>query len=157
MDKDEFFLRVAHALSGCQLVEQELKLYITEVLDLVRKWIAGRIPFKLSGEDYANSSLERLIEAFRKYSNNPTLVSELEEFKKERNFLSHKGITTCLDYEDELFYAAAADFSIRLQTIQLEAERIRKVIHEAARNLEVHWFDPIPDGGGSPANGDVRS
>jgi hypothetical protein len=25
MDKDEFFLRVAHALSGCQLVEQELK------------------------------------------------------------------------------------------------------------------------------------
>jgi hypothetical protein len=44
MDKDEFFLRVAHALSGCQLIEQELKLYITEVLDLVRKWIAGRIP-----------------------------------------------------------------------------------------------------------------
>lgn len=30
MDKDEFFLRAAHALSGYQLVEQELKLYITE-------------------------------------------------------------------------------------------------------------------------------
>ena len=49
MGKDEFFLQVAYGLSGCQLVEQELKLYITEVLDLVRKWIAGRITFKLSG------------------------------------------------------------------------------------------------------------
>ena len=36
-DDDEFFLRVAEALSGCQLVGQELKLYIAEAFDLVRK------------------------------------------------------------------------------------------------------------------------
>ncbi len=92
------------------MVEQELKLDVTEVLDLVRKWIAGRIPFKLSGEDYANSSLERFIQAFRKYSNNQKLVSELEEFKKERNFLSHKGITSCLDYEDDFVLPCRGGF-----------------------------------------------
>jgi hypothetical protein len=154
-EKDDFFLRVAHALSGCQLVEQELKLYITEVLNLVKKWIAGRIPFKLSGEDYENSSLERLIEAFRRYSNNQTLVGELEAFKKERNFLSHKGITSCLDYEDELFYTAVADYSARLHVIEGEAERIRKAIHEEARNLEIHWFDPVPEA--AATGGDIKA
>jgi hypothetical protein len=35
-DGDEFYLQVAFALSGCQLVEEELKLYISQALDLVR-------------------------------------------------------------------------------------------------------------------------
>jgi hypothetical protein len=34
--KDDFYLKVAYALSGCQLVEQELKLYITQALELAK-------------------------------------------------------------------------------------------------------------------------
>lgn len=60
-DDDEFFLRVAQALYGCQLIEQELKLYITEAFDLVRKRLDGQVPFMLSGDDYQDSSLEKLI------------------------------------------------------------------------------------------------
>jgi hypothetical protein len=90
---NDFYLEVAHALSGCQLIEQELKLYITEAFDLVRKCVGNQMSFKMSGEDYADSSLERLIETFKKLSNNDSLVTELRQFKNERNFLSHKGIT----------------------------------------------------------------
>jgi hypothetical protein len=36
MERD-FYLRVAHVLSGCQLVEQELKLDITEALEKVQR------------------------------------------------------------------------------------------------------------------------
>jgi hypothetical protein len=32
MERDAFYLRAAKALSACQLVEQELKLYIAEAL-----------------------------------------------------------------------------------------------------------------------------
>ena len=121
MDEDDFYLKVAHALSGCQLVEQQLKLYITEALELAKKCIGEKMPFKMTGEDYADSSLERLIEIFRKLSDNEPLVAELRQFKNERNFLSHKGITHCLDYEGELFHSTALEFQDRLAAIEVEA------------------------------------
>lgn len=36
-DGNDFYLQIAYALSGCQLVEQELKLYISEALDYIEK------------------------------------------------------------------------------------------------------------------------
>lgn len=144
MNHDDFYLKVAHALSGCQLVEQELKLYITEALELAKKCIAEKMPFKLSGEDYADSSLERLIDIFRKLSNNDTLVTELRLFKDERNFLSYKGITHCLDYEGELFETAATEFHPRLEAIQREAQRLQISLHEEANKFRGHlWFDDL--------------
>jgi hypothetical protein len=142
MKEDDFYLKVAYALSGCQLVEQELKLYITEALELAQKCIGTRMPFKLSGKDYANSSLEKLIHVFGGLSDNDALVSRLQKFKKERNFLSHQGITHCLDYDGELFLSTAAEFQNRLDAIQCEAEKLRMAIHEEANKFRGHlWFE----------------
>lgn len=140
---DDFYLHVAYALSACQLVEQELKLYITEALELAHKCIAGKLPFSMSGADYADSSLERLIEIFRKLSSNPTLVTELRKFKDERNFLSHKGISHCLDPDGDLDYVTASElFHTRLAAITPEAQRLRLAVHEEANKFRGHlWFD----------------
>jgi hypothetical protein len=144
MNDDGFYLKVAHALSGCQFVEQDLKLYITEALELVKKCIGDKMPFKMCGEDYADSSLERLIDVFRKLSDNDALVTELRKFKDERNFLSHKGITHCLDYEGDLCEMAAADFENRLELIQREAQRLCLVLHEEANKFRSYlWFDDL--------------
>src|SRR5258706_4769321 len=129
MDENDFYLKVAHALSGCQLVEQELKLYITEALELAKKCIGEKMPFNISGEDYADSSLERLIDAFKKLSDNEVLIAELRKFRNERNFLSHKGITHCLDYEGELSQSTAVEVQDRLEGIQNEAQRLRTEPH----------------------------
>ncbi len=148
MDHNDFYLKVAYALSGCQLIEQELKLYISEALELARKCIGKRLPFKLDGDDYADASLERLIEVFRKLSNNEPLVKALRKFKEERNFLSHKGIAHCLDYEGELLETTALEFQGRLDAIQSEALRLRTAIHEEANKFrgELH-FGEFPDAG----------
>lgn len=140
MNEDGFYLKIAHALSGCQLVEQELKLYITSAFDLIRKCIGSRMTFNIRGEDYENSSLERLIETFKKLTTNDELVRDLRIFKKERNFLSHKGIAHCLDYEDELFYSTAAEFEQRLEAIQIEAARLRQEIHREAGHFIGHLY-----------------
>lgn len=95
MTDRDFYLRIADALSGCQLVEQELKLYISEAFDLVQKCIGGKLPFTMTGRDYEDASLERLIKVFKKLSDNPSLVAALHKFKEERNFLSHRGIADC--------------------------------------------------------------
>ena len=49
----------------------------------------------------------------------------LRKFKDERNFLSHKGITHCLDYEGEFDEMAASEFEARLLAIEPEAQRLR--------------------------------
>jgi hypothetical protein len=145
MNERDFYLRVAIALSGCQLVEQELKLYISEALELVEKCIAERLPFKMDGADYGDASLERLIETFRKLSDNPGLVAELRRFKDERNFLSHKGITHCLGRESELDSDAAIDFDVRLTSMHVDAMRLREAIHEEANKFRGHlWFGEFP-------------
>ena len=144
MDETDFYLKVAYALSGCQLVEQQLKLYLTEALELAKKCIGEKIPFKMSGEDYADSSLERLIEIFRKLNDNEALAADLNKFKNERNFISHKGITHCLDYEGELFQSTALEFQDRLTSIQNEAQRLYIAIHEETNKFRGHLlFDDL--------------
>jgi hypothetical protein len=140
--EDDFYLKVAHALSGCQLVEEELKLYITEALELAKKCIGNKMPFKMIGEDYADALLEKLIDIFKKLSDNDTLVSELRNFKEKRNFLSHKGITHCLDYDDELDYGSMSEFQSQLAAIPPEAQRMRQAVNEEANKFRGHlWFD----------------
>lgn len=147
MDEDGFYLKVAHALSGCQLVEQQLKLYITQALDLARKRIGAKMTFTMSGKDYANSSLEQLIKIFKKLTANEALVQELNRFKDERNFLSHEGITHWLDYEGEIFHSTAEEFNQRLDSIRVEADRLCHAIHEEANKFCGHlWFDDVSEG-----------
>lgn len=146
MNEDDFYLKVAHALSGCQLVEQELKLYITEALELAKKCIAGRMPFGMSGDDYADCSPERLITAFEKLTDNRELVRELAKFKKERNFLSHKGIAHCLDLEGGLFDPTAREFVERLEAIRRESRRLWTAIQEEANKFCGHLlFDVVSE------------
>ena len=147
MNADDFHLRVAKALSGCQLVEQQLKLYISEALELVAKCVNGKLAFGMTGKDYANLSLGQLIKVFEKLSAAPVLVKALNRFKHERNFLSHRGIAHCLDPDGELDDGAVTDFEHRLAAIQPEAERLCSAIHEAANKFRGHlWFDEIPHG-----------
>ena len=135
MDRDQFYVEVAQALSGCQLVEQQLKLYISEALELVNKCIGNRMVFKMNGEDYQDSSLDRLINVFKKLTNNAQLIAELDLFKHERNVLSHKGITHCLDYDGDLSFSIAREYEVRLAAIQVEAVRLRRALHNEGEGI----------------------
>lgn len=145
-EADDFYQQAAYALTGCQLVEQELKLYISEALEYVRKCVGKRLPFKMSGEDYEDASLECLIEVFRKLTSNETLIAELRRFKTERNFLSHKAIAHCLDPMGELGDLSVAEVMPRLHAVQAEAERLRKALHEEGGAFKGHlYFGTFPE------------
>lgn len=135
-----FYLKVAYALSGCQMVEQQLKLYISESLELAKKCIDDRMPFKYSGDDYENSALEALIKAFKKLSNNEQLGRDLTAFKDERNFLSHRAITFCLDPDLELSQREREEVERRLVKIQEESTRLWREIDEEANHFRGHLY-----------------
>ena len=148
MNAEDFYLRVARALSNCQLVEQELKLYISEALQLTQRCVSGKLPFSMTGEDFQDAPLGRLIDIFAKLSDNPTLVADLRKFKTERNFLSHRGIAQCLDRDGEVDNVAAAQFDERLAKVQPEADRLRLAIHDEANKFRGHlWFGESPNAG----------
>jgi hypothetical protein len=129
-----------------QLVEQQLKLYISEALELAKKCIGDKMAFQYSGDDYQNSALETLIKTFNKLSDNAQLASALSAFKDERNFLSHKAITHCLDPDMELSLPERSQVETRLLAIQEEANRLWHAIHEEANNFRGHlYFDDESD------------
>lgn len=142
--KQAYFLRVARSLGACQLVEFELKLYITQALELVEKCVADRMPFKMAGRDYQDASLERLIEAFKKLSDCPALVKRLASFKDERNFVAHKAIAACIDPDGELGHGAAKKLESRLENIEKEAVLLTEAIHAESLIFVAHlYFDVI--------------
>jgi len=144
MERDDFYLKVAHSLAGCQLVEQELKLYITEAFLLAKKCIGNQMPFKLSGDDYTNSSLEGLIKMFRKLSSNDELATALVAFKKERNFLSHNAIANCVDPDGQLSGIDDSELLAKLKNIETEAERLTSALNEEANKFRGNlYFDDL--------------
>lgn len=144
--KNDFYLKFAHALSGCQVVEQQLKLYITEALELARECVGDKMPFKIKGKDYENRSLRHLIYMFEKLSDNEGLVRDLYSFNNERNFLSHQAITDCLDYEGGLNFPKSQEFQKRFEKIHSDATRLQKAIYEEESEILVQrWFEVIPE------------
>lgn len=143
-ERDELYLQVAHTLAGCQLVEQELKLYITEILALVRKTADKRLPFNYSEADVEDKPLGDLIRQFSKLTNNKQLVKDLDAFRKERNFISHKAIINCLDFLNEVDYSAADALKPRLRKIKLDADKLVERMHEELSKIMVQFvFEPI--------------
>ncbi|RAJ92922.1 hypothetical protein [Aliidiomarina maris] len=140
MDEDRFHIEVSKALSSCQLVEEVLKLYISESYELARKCIDGKLVFKLSGEDVEDASLERLITTFRKLTDNEKLVAKLNKFKSERNYLSHKAIAHCLDPMGNLDWGYAGELKKRLDRIQQDSHDLRLEIHEEAKTFRAHLY-----------------
>ncbi|MDP1670658.1 MAG: hypothetical protein Q8L63_01095, partial [Alphaproteobacteria bacterium] len=104
--------------------EQELKLYISEALELAVKCIGSRMPFRMSGVDFENEALGRLILTFQKLSANEDLVRELRRFLEHRNYLSHKGIVRCLNPDGELDSTQLEDLDARLAQIRTSSAEL---------------------------------
>lgn len=138
MTHNDFYLKVADGLAGCQLVEQELKLYIAAAYDAIRRNLPERIPYKFDAEDCNGDALGPLIGKFKKLSDDEELIAALHKFKKERNFLSHRSVTSCFDPDGEL--SISDNMQERLEEIRIEANTLSDRIYKAAVLLA---FDPI--------------
>jgi hypothetical protein len=145
--KHDYFLKVARSLGACQLVEFELKFYIAQSMEVISKFVDGRIPFKMMGRDYENKPLGELIEIFNKLSDNSALAKKLERFKKERNFVAHKAIAECLDPDGGLIDSESEEITERLRKIEKEAAELTEAIHEQSGQSFAHlYFDAIDEG-----------
>jgi hypothetical protein len=140
--KQQVYLRVAEGLACCQRIEFELKGYLGAAMELAKKCIGQTMPFHTSAKDFENHALERLIQNFRNYTDDKELVSALNKFKDERNFLAHQALTALENPDGDLDDQEVARLHERLSKIEPEAKRLAESIFSAARNIWCHvWFD----------------
>lgn len=135
MSHSVFLLEVALALAGCQTVELELKLYITQA-----RMIRGQTNLKMS-----EWALSRLTREFKRLSKNRALEIRLDQFRKKRNNLVHQAISTCLNEDGSIDNYQIAGSHLDLLTVQSDARELVKNIHvEHSKLFTIDNGIPIP-------------
>jgi hypothetical protein len=129
-----FLLKVGQALSSCQLVEEALKMYISDCFLKIQVLTMGHVPFKFTGADYEDAALEKLIQVFRKLSDNTSLAERLSKFRIERNYLAHKAIARYPRRQSEAL-ANKVEIFARLTKLQGEGDYLWKTIMKEADRI----------------------
>lgn len=127
--KEKFFLKVAHALAGCQLVEEALKYHISQEEHYTPQKLQEKVQdenFKKKYQKFSKGELALggLIYLFNELCDDINLAVDLCKFKDKRNELSHRGITKCLDPDEELDYSSMSEYQRELDSIEPEAREL---------------------------------
>jgi len=144
--KQQVYLRVAEGLAGCQRIEFELKSYLGAAMELAKKCIGQTMPFHTSAKEFENCALERLIKNFKNYTNDADLVSALNNFKDERNYLAHQALTGLENPDGELDDQVVDSLHERVNRIESEAKRLAESVYSSAQNIWAQvWFYDLSD------------
>ncbi|MBX3688342.1 hypothetical protein [Dokdonella sp.] len=143
-------MKVADALAGCQLLEQELRLYIAAAHSAIRRNLPAHLPYRVPDKDCAGDSLGQLISKFEKLSNDDELIAALKAFNKKRNKLAHRAIASCINPDGDLdtppagFIPDGMDMDEWLSEIRVDANTLQNKVLSSGVALE---FDPIQSTG----------
>ena len=88
--KEHYEKGVTLALSGYQLIEAALKLYLRNYFEVAKYLISEQIYFGFDGNDYNNAPLGKLINIFSKTCSDKALVSDLKSEVSHRNYIAHQ-------------------------------------------------------------------
>ena len=128
------------ALSGYQLIEASLKLYLKNYYKIAKYLIADRLHFDFDGTDYDNAPLGQLVKAFSKTCADQDLAKDLKSEVSHRNHIAHKA-TLELFKKEPLSSNELNDLSAE---IKIRGEKITTLLsrlEEANLVLQRHFDD----------------
>ena len=131
MKDNEFHQEISKALAGCQQVEKELKDYIGIAFKAAQR---QNLPYQPLTNDIEAMPLGKLIKAFKNNGGESDIVSALEKFTEERNFLAHRASSENIDLDGNIYLSET--LRERLAEIQTTAEFLRRRIYDSAVLLE---------------------
>jgi hypothetical protein len=136
----EYMQLTAETLGACQMVELQLKLYITRALEVARRKAAGVVPFGFSGDDYDEAPLGKLIDVFKKLTMNKALVSDLLKFKSDRNFIAHRAFVVIDHPDGEIDVEAMNDMRTKVINVRVEAQRLGQAVYDESMPFLGHYY-----------------
>lgn len=124
MELQEFHKLAGGALSGCQAVEDALKIYLGIAFEVVKKRVAGELNGDFGADLYETEPLHRLIGIFKSISGDKVLTESLQGFKKRRNRFVHHAIVASLDYDGELDEKVSRKNAAEFRCLNRDAEKL---------------------------------
>jgi len=129
VEVDRYMQTAQAAMFQYQIIEEGLKTYIRMAHEIVLLGIPKELAFHYSDKEYDSMPLERLLNAFTKFTHNKTLLKQLNGLRESRNYFAHRSF-------------ALAFFSSVNDKVDFQ-EEFKKVV--VAREAATAAFDALKD------------
>src|SRR5213592_2211346 len=116
----EYFEALSDALTAFQMIEESLKSTITTCYKHIEVKVKDEFRFGYSRVDVENLPLGKLLEIYRRLTDNTELITELQALPKDRNHIAHRA------FVDGVFHAHEAP-----EQLEGETKRIKDVAQNA--------------------------
>jgi len=138
---DAFYLEVANALSHCQNIELDLRLYIESAFDFLRLIAKDKMPFKIDRKKFEDQPLGKLIESFKPLTDKTELVADIEKFRKLRNFVAHQAIVKGMDAQRNVSSEKVEEVRTKITELIKLSEKIRQQFGPEFMKLHLARFN----------------
>jgi hypothetical protein len=143
-EKEKIYFQVAEGLANCQQVELQLKYYLAGVFKVIKKYAGAHLHIGIDEKHFEDMSLERLIQNFKLYSKDESLIKRLSKFKEKRNNLAHKSLLKVEDPSGEIDLTEASELDDQVRQLITEAQDLSWDLYEAGGSIWVKlWFDEM--------------
>ena len=111
--------RFSSAVMEFQFIEELLRMYISYCYYIIHLSLSKKIPFKYAYKDLQKDSLGKLLDKFKKFSNNNELIKKIDHIIKDRNYCAHKAFILTYEQQKNFDFLAA------------ELEKVERIITKA--------------------------
>lgn len=151
---EEYFALLTFTMTRFQLLEQELKSYLTTAHKQIKREVGELFEYRWDQEAVLSLSLGQLVPAFRKHGGDPALCKRIKDLVKGRNKIAHEGFVTPFQ---EFEHGVTVDLAkTRLPALRQLAKDVegtpllvaeaRSVIHHKLGALQLRRHRPVdPD------------
>ena len=120
-----------------QFIEEFLRMYIAYCYQIINFKVSKHIPFKYNYKDLQKDSLGTLLSKFKKFSKDSSLIKEIENLVKDRNYSAHE--VYLLTYEQQKDSKYLLREIEKIDEIARKGEECRERISAQLKEVEAVW------------------
>ena len=128
-------LDAVKTLSGFQMLEFSLKIYISVAYNLIAHKVSGIVPFKYKYKDIKNHPLEKLLNLFQKHNDNVDLQKRLNRLRQKRNDLAHTDLLIAHEELRDILGKDLTENHVSIQEVQKELDECLKIMAGELDNI----------------------
>lgn len=123
---------IIKALTRFQFIEEGIKVYLKMAYSLIEQKTQGQPPIRMSTSHLENKPLGSPLQEFKKYNDNDSLISNVKNLMKDRNYLAHRAFY--ITYEHLFDQKDLNIHSTGVRNIREQAEKcVEQLIGEIAQ------------------------
>ena len=124
----------ARCMIHYQFIEESLRFCLYRCHTLIQFRLVGKLPYAVPLKMIDDAAMGRLIELFKPYTGNESLISKLRLINNHRDALAHQGLMLIDDEQAESQHLS--DKSQELKAFLSEAEHCVAMIRQEAQMLD---------------------